>query len=246
MDSNPGHGIIITGSGILYFVGSGICITATRRRCIPESMEGIDGGNFAEGEHDVVSSLGPEDMFVDPSFPPEDSSLYKDVQSRPDYAVAEGKGDDGSEVTGSRWKRPALSALDGDDNKWASDPELFLDEASRGGVLRGSLDDRWFIGALAAVAAHPAGLLENLFVSTEHWKAHGVLTCRMYRDGEWIEVVIDTLIPVGDSATPLYGRCTDGTQHWVQLIEKAYAKLLGRCVLDHAGGYVSGASQGSA
>lgn len=187
-------------------------------------------------QEEIVASLADDDMFVDSSFPPEETSLYKDAASPPDYAVQapaeEGKGGEGKAGEGAavRWQRPTSRREGGDGNSWLSDPELLVDDLARLGVTQGGMDDRWFLGALAAVAAHPAGLLENLFVADEQWTTHGVITCRFFQDGEWVEVVVDTLLPVGAQGDPLYGHCTDSGQYWAQIIEKAYAKLHGRCV----------------
>jgi hypothetical protein len=177
-------------------------------------------------EHEIVAGLAQDESFVDGAMPPDAASLFKDPSSRPDYAVAvEGKGEGGAGGE-QQWLRPEEKVVAGQ----RPSAELFLEEVCGGNVVQGTMDDRWFLGALAAVAAHPAGLLDNLFVSCDHWKTHGVITSRFFKDGEWLEVVVDTLVPVNEHGTPVYGRCADGGQHWVQLLEKAYAKLHGRCV----------------
>ena len=140
-------------------------------------------------EHEIVAGLAQDESFVDGAMPPDAASLFKDPSSRPDYAVAvEGKGEGGAGGE-QQWLRPEEKVVAGQ----RPSAELFLEEVCGGNVVQGTMDDRWFLGALAAVAAHPAGLLDNLFVSCDHWKTHGVITSRFFKDGEWLEVVVDTL-----------------------------------------------------
>lgn len=41
------------------------------------------------------------------------------------------------------------------------------------------VDDSWFMGALAMVATHPDGIIENLFGSTpDGFKKYGIFTAR--------------------------------------------------------------------
>ena len=109
------------------------------------------------------------------------------------------------------------------------------------------IDDAWFVGALATIAAHPLALMQNLFVTDvgpetdmdpvveldQALLGRGSCVCRFYVEGEWQEVKVDSLIPTRrvreDDGIPMdrvaaYGRSRDPSEHWVS-IEKAYAKL---------------------
>lgn len=49
---------------------------------------------------------------------------------------------------------------------------------------------------MGAVLSHPDALIENLFASgPTDFLDFGVYTCRLYKDGEWVDVVTDTRIP---------------------------------------------------
>eukprot|EP00636_Phaeomonas_parva_P011435 CAMPEP_0118863368 /NCGR_PEP_ID=MMETSP1163-20130328/8263_1 /TAXON_ID=124430 /ORGANISM="Phaeomonas parva, Strain CCMP2877" /LENGTH=686 /DNA_ID=CAMNT_0006797367 /DNA_START=30 /DNA_END=2087 /DNA_ORIENTATION=- len=134
-----------------------------------------------------------------------------------------------------RWLRPA---------QYLRRPEYFHWVGDRVQLQAGRLDDAWFLGALAAVASHPAGLVEALFGSNaDDFKRYGVYTCRFYLNGEWREVICDTKLPVedkpvnpfadmeaaeeGPGMAPIYGHSAHPEELWVSFIEKAYAKLNG-------------------
>jgi hypothetical protein len=76
-------------------------------------------------------------------------------------------------------------------------------------------------------------LIENIFASRpDDFTRYGVYTCRFYVDGEWVEVVTDTMLPclknnrTGD-IQPMYGRSNLLNEMWVPMIEKAFAKAVG-------------------
>ena len=97
--------------------------------------------------------------------------------------------------------------------------------------------DGWLLGAMAALWGHPEYLIENLFGSDpDDFQEWGVYTCRFYREGlggglcrhenagfVWIYGSRGRV--TGPQC--LYGRCVDPREPWVQLLEKAYAKVLG-------------------
>ena len=117
--------------------------------------------------------------------------------------------------------------------------EYFHRDASDVGVACGRLDDAWLLGAMAAVASHPDGLVDILFASNaDDFTRHGVYTCRFYRDGDWEEVVCDTRLPAEEAAGGFacaYGRSSHRDEFWVPFLEKAYAKLCGSYEALHGG-----------
>ena len=54
----------------------------------------------------------------------------------------------------------------------------------------------------------PDALVENIFGSSpDDFKQFGVYTCRLYKNGKWVEVVCDTRLPC---APPLGGKKVEG------------------------------------
>lgn len=102
------------------------------------------------------------------------------------------------------------------------------------GVNQGSLPDEVFLGILMAISVYSKyDLIENIFASRpEDFKKYGIYTCRFYVNGEWVEVITDTLIPcqrdnyTGDMK-PVYGHSIHRNEMWISLVEKAFAKALG-------------------
>ena len=113
-------------------------------------------------------------------------------------------------------------------------PCYFSDEFKYPRVLTGTLQNYTFIGALMVVCAYGQyDLMENIFASNpEDFNPYGVYTCRFYVDGEWFEVLTDTLLPCRrDDSTgylvPCYNRSNVNNEFWIPLVEKAYAKAVG-------------------
>jgi len=155
---------------------------------------------------------GPIGLWQDPDFPASKKSIGRDddndiIWLRP------------SEFSSSYVKR--------------SDPLVLFDGEKGSGDLIGSseetFDDKFFMGALSAIASHPDDFVETLFVDdTDEGLDVGRLTVQFYRFGTWIKITIDTLIPCDSkSRIPIFGRSLRGNEVWVVLLEKAYAKLQG-------------------
>ena len=116
-----------------------------------------------------------------------------------------------------------------------SEHPCYFDPYSKSvGVNQGSLPDEVFLGILMAISVYSKyDLIENIFASRpEDFKKYGIYTCRFYVNGEWVEVITDTLIPcqrdnyTGDMK-PVYGHSIHRNEMWINLVEKAFAKALG-------------------
>ncbi|KAJ3475010.1 hypothetical protein NLI96_g12118 [Meripilus lineatus] len=131
-------------------------------------------------------------------------------------------------------------------------PEFYKDGASSSDIEQGLLGDCWFLSALSTVATVP-GLLDRICVERD--EAVGVYGFIFFRDGKWVDVVIDDLLFISNpkfaelkteeqrlyhgnpdlynstarkGCKALYfARSRTEGETWVPLIEKAYAKLHG-------------------
>jgi hypothetical protein len=73
--------------------------------------------------------------------------------------------------------------------------------------------------------AERPNLVERLFL-TKEYKHKGIYRLRISKNGVWQEVTIDDYMPCALEGQPLFTR-THSNELWVQLLEKAYAKLHG-------------------
>eukprot|EP01113_Clastostelium_recurvatum_P035007 TRINITY_DN4820_c0_g1_i7.p1 TRINITY_DN4820_c0_g1~~TRINITY_DN4820_c0_g1_i7.p1 ORF type:complete len:702 (-),score=94.14 TRINITY_DN4820_c0_g1_i7:79-2184(-) len=144
------------------------------------------------------------DKFSDPEFPPEPSSLYID----PSQHVADEP---------IIWRR--ITDV-------CSAPSLFINGVEPGDVIQGALGDCWLLGPLSVIASH-SHILMTLFHSRET-SPHGIYAVRLFRKGEWVDVIVDDFVPCNKDGQPLYARCSDPNETWVMILEKAFAKV-SRC-----------------
>eukprot|EP00753_Platysulcus_tardus_P008548 PLAT16095.1.p1 GENE.PLAT16095.1~~PLAT16095.1.p1 ORF type:complete len:894 (-),score=525.29 PLAT16095.1:252-2933(-) len=161
-------------------------------------------------EEEVKMTLDEGELWEDPEFPASAVALFDDPDSLPDFA---------RDTPCTSWKRP---------EEYSRESSLFKDGVGAGDVVQGGLGDCWLLGSMASVAAHPTlDLIRNLFVSEEEDVSEaGLITCRFFKEGEWIEVMVDTRIPLS-RGVPAYAHCHDNSETWVVFLEKAYAKLHG-------------------
>ena len=125
-----------------------------------------------------------------------------------------------------------------------------------GDIQQGILGDCYFLGSLMIMASTNWKLVQNLIVFDGVQK-YGFAVFQFFKDGHWQQVIIDTKLPCIEATepanatetiqetsenkllesqfTPLYGRCKSNGEFWVQLIEKAYAKLHGNYESIHGG-----------
>jgi calpain len=116
------------------------------------------------------------------------------------------------------WKRP---------HEICKDPQIFVEGASRFDVSQGMLGDCWFVAVLSSLAQFPSLLAQvvpddNSF--TDQYA--GIIHFRMWRFGEWVDVVIDDRLPTYANRL-IFIHSEDRNEFWSALLEKAYAKLHG-------------------
>lgn len=112
---------------------------------------------------------------------------------------------------------------------------LFGRSIAPGEVVEGELDDCYLVGALTLLAQNPAAV-KGLFkeprcddaVGRQSVDAVGRHSVFFWRQGERVEVEVDDRIPcLLSSRKPIFARCRSSAGYWVQIVEKAYAKLHG-------------------
>mmetsp|Transcript_35994 Transcript_35994/g.93636 ORF Transcript_35994/g.93636 Transcript_35994/m.93636 type:complete len:736 (+) Transcript_35994:1006-3213(+) len=187
---------------------------AIRERDVPST--GLDEVSV------VAMCKAKQCKFEDPDFPATERSLFGDSEKPEDHIPA----DD------IKWLRP--------EEFCPGEPQVFIEGVDPGDVIQGRLGDCWFLGALSTVALKPP-VLQHLFIGgARHRKEFGVVTLQFYKDGRWVEVLIDDRIPCRKGHKrykPIYASCKDPNELWVMLAEKAYAKLHS-CYLHLRGGFL--------
>lgn len=147
-----------------------------------------------------------DQLWTDPEFRADDSSLYIDPLQPPEYA----------QHAMVEWKRPhEIYTQD--------EPKLIKDNTKPGDVKQGELGDCWLLGSFLCLATNDK-LLQNLFF--RDGIQYGYAVFQFFKNGKWQFVIVDTRIPYNPTTKgPLYGHCSDPQEFWVPLMEKAYAKL---------------------
>jgi hypothetical protein len=112
--------------------------------------------------------------------------------------------------------------------------QYFADDYVSPRVSAGTLPDETFASTLMAVCSFQGyDLLETIIASRpDDFKIYGVISCRFYVEGEWVEVITDTRLPCVRNEltlqqTPAYSKSPNSSEMWVALLEKAYAKAVG-------------------
>eukprot|EP00051_Salpingoeca_urceolata_P026064 m.475737 g.475737 ORF g.475737 m.475737 type:complete len:816 (+) comp20398_c0_seq15:196-2643(+) len=147
--------------------------------------------------------------FVDLEFPPCDGSLWEpdsDFKNNPVLS----------------WRRAA--------EVFGDSTQLFVDGVNPGDIKQGRLGDCWLMCALASLAEHEE-LVYNMFtlpghVDPQRVNGAGVYDVLLYKDGEKRYVRLDDYVPCIPGAGVVYAQNL-GSELWVLLVEKAFAKLAG-------------------
>ncbi|KAM4694115.1 calpain-13-like [Discoglossus pictus] len=116
------------------------------------------------------------------------------------------------------WKRP-----------WekCSKPRLIMDGASFYDIKQSKLGDCWVLSAMGSVTLKQ-DLLKIVMPLNQGFttKYAGIFHFRFWHFGEWVDIVIDDLLPFVNGKY-LSVQPSNGIEFWPCLVEKAYAKLCG-------------------
>ena len=144
-------------------------------------------------------------MYVDNDFEPDDNSIGMGVLS----------------MLGNRpivWLRPSEIA-------GTLNPVLFTDGVSPADVQQGILGDCFLVTALALIASQMM-LLKSVIRPSKG--GDGRYSVFVWECGLKCTLTVDDLIPCCSfTRQPIFARCRDRNQFWVQLVEKALAKRAG-------------------
>ncbi|XP_034836385.1 calpain-D [Maniola hyperantus] len=151
------------------------------------------------------------EMYVDESFPAAPRSLY--------YSGAGEAGGAGGAGAAARWLRPQHIHVDADPRL----PWVVFRDPRPSDISQGVLGNCWLLSALAVLAERSA-LVRSVVVRAE--PARGAYQLRLCKDGRWLTVTLDDLLPCNRKGHLVYSQAKR-KQLWVPLIEKAVAKLHG-------------------
>jgi len=112
-------------------------------------------------------------------------------------------------------------------------PHLVTNGVGRHDVVQGKLGNCWFVAASSVLAGVPK-LWERVVPDSkdQDWDPNlpdrysGVFRFHFWRFGNWLEVLVDDLIPTRNGV-PVFTYSKDSNEFWSALLEKAYAKIHG-------------------
>ncbi|KAJ9594825.1 hypothetical protein L9F63_013862, partial [Diploptera punctata] len=172
-------------------------------RAFHRKPEKFKGQNY-EKLHKHYSTV-LQALFSDPVFPPVPTSIGI------------------SNVDDIKWRRP---------DEISQNPCLLAERMVSRSVTAGRMSSNWMVSALSVLAS--VGELYRKVIPNyrrQEWNAEnisyaGIFHFRFWRFGQWVDVVIDDLLPTCNNEL-VFTHSSVENEFWIPLVEKAYAKLHG-------------------
>ncbi|NXH01721.1 CAN14 protein, partial [Loxia leucoptera] len=118
-----------------------------------------------------------------------------------------------------QWKRP---------HALHKSPVFYAAHRKQLDLCQGLVENCWFLAALEALTFHQ-DILAAVVPQNQSFerKYAGIFHFRFWHFGEWVDVVVDDLLPVNEAGELLFVSSVYKNVFWGALLEKAYAKLYG-------------------
>ncbi|KAK2878553.1 hypothetical protein Q8A67_019344 [Cirrhinus molitorella] len=155
----------------------------------------------------LQKSLSSKELYTDELFPPNSRSIgdMSHKQNKIDY----------SQVV---WKRPS---------ELVTNPCFIVDGVSRFDYKQGHLGNCWFLASVGGLTFQKDITNQVIPVEQSFSKNYvGIFQFKFWRFGEWIDVVIDDLLPTFNEKL-VFVHPKTSNEFWPALLEKAYAKVCG-------------------
>ncbi|CAF1000680.1 unnamed protein product [Brachionus calyciflorus] len=161
---------------------------------------------FYDQDYQLLKShaKSSKQLFCDEKFPANDSSIFrfKNFLGKP-----------------VSWKRPS---------QIVSDPKFIVNKIDPNDLDQGRVGDCWMIAAASCVLSSPE-LIERTIPTNQTFDSSdyaGIFHFRFWVNGEWVDVVVDDLLPVDENNQLLFCKnLVEKNEMYGPLLEKAYAKL---------------------
>lgn len=199
-------------------------VQETRMDKMKDKIHRETGGRLGAEYSPRTRTAKVKDIYQDSKFPPTSKSWFKGNEV-PDYSTLQKP---------AMWRR--LQEMVMDAPYPFSQPGL-IPRAGR--VLQGALENFYLVAGMQALAMKP-WLIAQLFADMKFSNPSlGLYIMRMYKHGQWHQVVIDDAIPFDSAMNPLTARTEFWPSlPWPALLEKAYAKMHGSWEVLGGGGHV--------